>query len=86
METAVGEISDVRVGVGNIWEDDIVGPDGETVRASRATLSFMFEDEAQDFDRRVAAGDEVSVNDELWRVVGVHEPETGLGTVTLERA
>ncbi len=85
VETTVGVLSGVRVGVANVWDEDYETEAGEAARGVRGTLAFMGDDPEDDFDQRVVAGDVVRVNGESWRVVAVTEPPTGLGSITLER-
>lgn len=83
-ETTVAELSGVRVGVANIWEEENPGAGGAPARVLRATLSVMGEG-ADDFDRRLGAGDTVLIAGEAWRVVAVSEGQGGRGSLTVER-
>jgi hypothetical protein len=82
-ETTITEVAGLRVGVGNVWEADFTGPDGQTTRGPTAMVSFA--DEAgQDLHReRVHAGSELVVAGRRYRIEAVSAPANGRGSVTL---
>ncbi|MFT7622603.1 MAG: hypothetical protein ACI9WU_001776 [Myxococcota bacterium] len=83
-ETTVAEVSGIRVGLGNVWDEDYDNAAGETVRGVRGTLAVMGEDPDNDFDQRVAVGDTIRIQGQTWAIVAAVEPESDLGHVTLE--
>lgn len=66
-ETAVSTRRGVRFGLSNVWTDALEGPDGPR-EVLRGTVSVMFEDEARDFDRRLAEGDVLTLDGERLEV------------------
>ncbi len=82
METAVGELAGVRVGVHSVWDDEWTDERGFGRRGPRATLAVMGED-TDDFDLRVHLGSTVAVSGRTFRVTHIDAPESGLGAVTI---
>ncbi len=83
-ETSVAEHRGIRLGLSNVWEDEVDDGPGGPRRVLRGTLSVMFEQAELDFDRRLAEGDELQLGDELFEVLGVHEGQP-LGGMLLRR-
>ena len=83
-ETTVGDIDGIRVGLSNIWKDEFSDNHDREQHELRGTLAFMFDNEEDDFDRRVAVGDRFSLQNDTFLVTSIHEGGE-LGSMTLER-
>jgi hypothetical protein len=82
-ETTIAEVAGLRIGVGNVWDAEFVGPDGQPARGPTAMVSFS-DAAGQDLHReRVHAGSELLVGGRRYRIDAVHAPASGLGSVTL---
>lgn len=82
-ETTITEVAGLRVGVGNVWEAEFVGPDGRPTRGPTAMVSFA-DDAGQDLHReRVHAGSELVVAGRRYRIEAVNAPENARGSVTI---
>ena len=83
-ETVVSEVHDIRVAVGNVWEDEYTRIDGSRGVRLAATLYVMGNTPDTDFDVRVYEGLEVTIGSQKIRVKRIYEPPNALGSVTLE--
>lgn len=82
-ETTVADLAGLRLGVGNVWDDDFTGPDGRPTRGPTAMLAISDEAGKTLHRERVHAGSEVSAGGHRFRIQSVHAPENGLGSVTV---
>lgn len=83
VETTVGEVAGIRVGVASVIEEEFVLDNGEPQRAPRATLAVMGDTPETDFDARVHAGMVVTIAEHAVVVTDVRAPANALGSVTL---
>ena len=85
VETTVGEVDGIRVGVANVWAEDYDLDDGTPQHGTRATLAVMGTTPETDFDVRVHPGAVVRIGSVDVEVLSVHEPENAPGSVTLKQ-
>ena len=71
VETTVGDLDGLSVGVGNIWDGEV----------SLTTWSETL----PELRRRVAVGACIAAGDANWLVVAIADPPGALGSVTLRR-
>ena len=83
VETTVGEVAGIRVGVGSVIEEDYVLGDGPPQRGPRATLAVMGDTPETDFDARVHVGMVITIDQTRVEVLDVKAPAGVLGSVTL---
>ncbi len=83
-ETSVAEYRGIRLGLSNVWEDEIDEGGDMPRRLLRGTVSVMFERPERDFDRRLAAGDELRLDGEVFCVAHVSQGRP-LGGMSLRR-
>ncbi|PIE23221.1 MAG: hypothetical protein CSA62_08395 [Planctomycetota bacterium] len=81
-ETTVAQLAGFRVGLAKVWQEEYSDAEGVPRQGVRGTLAVMCEDEEQDFDLRVALGDEVKLGSARYIVSAIDEGEQ-LGTLTL---
>ena len=85
-ETTAAWLAGVRVGVGNIWEDDYELPDGAS--AHGPTVRFVLLEDDSERPQRIVAGpgSVVELGSARWEVLEVVEGESGSdGSVTVRR-
>ena len=82
-ETTVAEINNIRVGVANVWDDDYVTDEGQSMNGPTAKLAVMGNTPETDFDVKAYVGKRVNIGGEIWRVTVISEPPGGLGSITL---
>lgn len=84
-ETTQADVSDHYVGVGNIWERDLEGPDGR-VEARMSARIFVFDPHNEkEWDVTAIVGTEIALNGVVWKLTLMDEGEQGPGYVVLER-
>lgn len=86
METAVGMIGGVRVGVSNIFEDTYTLPDGTEREGLTARLSLLpggTSDEGVGEEPRVGEGSILEIGGSRWEVVEIEKRKGELGAITL---
>ncbi len=89
METTVGQIGGVSVGVSNIFEDTYTLPDGTERDGLTARLSLFVAGASEggvDEEHRVGEGNVVEIGGSRWEVVAIEKPEGELGAITLAPA
>jgi len=86
-EPCVGTIGAYRLGVGNIWERDIAGPDGVVARRPAAMVSIWTDatDAGGERHLTVVPGSEVVLGDETYRVIEVDNPPGKPGSIRLQK-
>jgi hypothetical protein len=84
-ETTVAKISGYRVGVGNVWERQLKDDQGVTALRMSASMAIFDPDSGQEYERKVFAGNTVSLGTDRYLVVKVHEGASGLGSITLRK-
>jgi hypothetical protein len=83
METTVGQIGGVSVGVSNIFEDTYTFPDGSEREGLTAGLTLFTAAEGVQQEYRVGEGNVVEIGGSRWEVVAIEKPEGELGAITL---
>ncbi len=86
METTVGQVGGVSVGVSNIFEDTYTLPDGSEREGLTARLSLFdggSSEQGLHDELRVGEGNVVEIGGSRWEVVAVEKPEGELGAITL---
>lgn len=79
-ETTVGDLDGVRVPMGNVTIGSYTRADGTEAKGDICSLALP--GQAGVF---VGAGSVVTVDGTRWEVLSVHNPATGLGSVTLKK-
>lgn len=86
-EPCVGTIGDYSIGVGNIWERSLPGPDGVVAKRPSAMLSIWRPggDGGVEQHLTVAPGSEIKLGEETYRVIDVDMPPSKPGSVRLQK-
>lgn len=86
-EPCVGTIGEYSIGVGNIWERDLAGPEGVVKKRPSAMLSIWRQDSEAGSERHetVVAGSEVQLGAETYRVIEVDYTRGKPGSIRLQK-
>lgn len=84
-ETCVGTLEEHRVGVSNLWERSLAGPDGVVRLQPSAQLSIWREGEPSR-NELVVVGTRVTLGNVSYEVVMIDMPPNAPGSIALRRA
>ncbi len=84
-ETCVGTIEGHRVGVSNLWERSLAGPDG-VVRTQPAGRLSIWKDSEPGRDELVVVGTRITIGGVVYEVVMIDCPAKAPGSIALRKA
>jgi len=84
-ENCVGQVEEYSVGVSNIWDRELAGPDGVTKKQPAGQLSIWKEGEEVRHET-VVVGTKLTIAGVVYEVVVIDNPKGDPGSIALLRA
>lgn len=83
VETTVADVGELRVGVGNAWDDEYTDASGATKTGPTAMLSVTDADGEKVLRQQVHPNQVLDFGGKRYRVTNVNAPDDGRGSITL---